>query len=150
MDEREEISRLLQDFIEAVEHTDWESPMGIMNFFPNGCCTVASFAFGNLLQDRGFGDWRIVNGSAGDMSNHDWLESANGWIVDSTCHQFQFGIDPFVAETGPSPMAVHFPPKQFIELSEWTLAHRVVYGVIVTQMAQIAEARESGDESLRR
>lgn len=143
MDKHEEISKLLQEFIEAVGQTHWESPMGIMNFFPNGCCTVASFALGNLLQDRGFGEWRIANGSAGTMSNHDWLESKDGWIVDSTCHQFKFGIAPFVATTGPSPLEVHFPRQQWVELSDWTMAHRIVYGVLVTQMARIAEERES-------
>ncbi|MFS0717124.1 hypothetical protein ABC337_13835 [Arthrobacter sp. 1P04PC] len=139
MDKHEELSKLLEDFIDAVHRVNWQSPMGIMNFFPNGCCTVASFAFGNLLQDRGLGDWHIVNGSAGEMSNHDWLVSADGWVVDATCHQFKFGIDAFVSFGGPSPLETYFPPKQRIELSGGTAAHRAVYRIIEHEMLLKAE-----------
>jgi hypothetical protein len=131
MTQYENVEQLMFDFIAAVRKIAWESPLGIMNTFPRNCCTVSSFVLGHLLQNRGFGTWHIVNGSAGVTKNHDWLESSEGLLVDATPHQFNFGIEPFVT-MGSSPLEGLFPRKQNIELSEWNEHFQAAYWKVVS------------------
>ncbi len=93
MNQIAEVKAVMDQFIAAVDRIEWESPLRIMNGFPNGCCTISSFLLGHVLQDRGFGYWYIVNGSAGTGDNHDWLENGST-VVDPTPHQFDKGKPP--------------------------------------------------------
>uniref|UniRef100_UPI003F493F6C hypothetical protein n=1 Tax=Paenarthrobacter ureafaciens TaxID=37931 RepID=UPI003F493F6C len=125
-----DIEQLLSSFISTVRSVSWESPLRVLNSFPNSCCTIASFMLGHLLQDRGFGRWHIVNGSAGPMERHDWLESADGLVVDSTSDQFPWGVPPFVA-MGPSPLEKYFPVKQDVSLASWTEDIQAAYARVI-------------------
>lgn len=130
MERQGDIEQLLNDFIFTVRSISWESPLRVLNSFPNSCCTIASFMLGHLLQDRGFGRWHIVNGSAGPMKSHDWLESPDGLVIDSTSDQFSWGVPSFVA-MGPSPLEAYFPRKQDVSLASWPEDIQAAYARVV-------------------
>lgn len=137
MSKQEDVAKLLHAFATAFERADW--PYKILNSFPQGCGSIASHTLGHLLQDRNLGQWHLVKGIAHDLSTHEWLESSDGWVVDPTCHQFDFGVQPFVARRGLSPMAAYFPSEEPYELSELDPTGLFVYRVIETYMKVAVE-----------
>ncbi|TAK09380.1 hypothetical protein EPO44_01400 [bacterium] len=130
MGQHHDVEQLLHGFRAAAQSISWDSPLRIMNLFPNGCCTFSSFFLGHILQDRNFGKWHIVHGSAGVMKNHDWLESSEGLVVDATADQFPLGIEAFV-QAGPSPLEIYFPRAGEVDLSSWSEDLRSKYEEVV-------------------
>lgn len=136
MDKTTEIEALMYECIKAIEAIEWEQPLAILNSFPNSGCTLASYYLGHLLEARGFGKWQIVNGSAGVMASHDWLESLEyGLVVDPTAHQFKkLGFKaPFVA-AGISPLEERFIRQQSVDLNSWSTAYERGYELVLASM----------------
>lgn len=137
MNEIEHLEQLLEDFISAVHRVEWkEGRMPVMKSFPVGCCTVASFLLGHLLQDRGLGKWQIINAlkDGTSLEYHDWLRSESGIQIDATVHQFeQLGVRPFVIR-GPSPLEESFTPERVVPLTDWTQAHRNAYAILLAEL----------------
>ena len=122
--------------IAAIQAIVWEPPLAILNYFPTSSCTLASYYLGHLLEAHGFGKWQIVNGSAGAMDNHDWLESLEyGLVVDPTAHQFRnLGFTaPFVA-AGVSLLEERFSRKKTVALQDWSTAYEHGYELVLAYM----------------
>jgi hypothetical protein len=80
--------------------------------FPEGSCSITSFAVGRLLLERYGQQWLLVSGASEDASTHTWLvrdESAGATAsIDATLHQFpDLGEEAFVG-WGPSPAESRF------------------------------------------
>lgn len=81
--------------------------------FPDGSCSVASYAIGRLLLERYGEQWLLDSRSGYGGSSHTWLVrdagEGDGAAIDATLHQFtSLAHQPFVG-WGPSPADEYFP-----------------------------------------
>lgn len=149
MTKQADIEAIMHESIAAITAIEWQSPLAILNSFPNGGCTLSSFYLGHLLESRGYGQWHIVNSTRGVMENHDWLESSDGLVVDATPQQFE-DLDfpaPFVVQV-PSPLERHFTRLDNHELDSWTEAYERGYAIFLAALDAV-ERNTPSDELFR-
>lgn len=87
------IAYAASQFRHAIESLD-EVNLGVLKYFPEGCCGNTALMLGAYLHECKLGDFRYVSGERGSLS-HAWLEK-NGMIVDITGDQFENGAAVYV------------------------------------------------------
>lgn len=119
--------------------------------FPNGSCSIVSFAIGAVLHQRYDEVWRLVSKASG-FASHTWLTrqlDADTWVtIDATIDQFpQIAEHPFVGY-GPSPvdtqLFLDYAPNSVTtdKVPDWWHhgATREVYAWMFPQLGISAEA----------
>lgn len=85
--------------------------------WPSACCEIAACTIAAILEDRGLGEWLMVEGHRGGQQNgHFWLvfpgkDGEDFFSIDATLHQFpRLSKTPFVG-FGSSPARAWFDQR---------------------------------------
>lgn len=107
------VRKSVDEVIAAMWDTDREARFFIRSGWPGASCEHVAVAVAAVLEDRGLGQWTLVQASRpGELNGHAWLEllgpdGAVLFSIDATLHQFDEYDTPFIGD-GSTPAADDF------------------------------------------